>query len=109
MIEKKKISNTQAKNLLNLICQRNDKSIDPHHLAVDCGFEAADVINLHSLHHICDTCVNDPKNVNQLRKYIGGNNGLLKYFLGEIMRETKGKFKPKDVESSLIEILKKKR
>jgi hypothetical protein len=33
------------------------------------------------------------------------HNGLLKYFLGEIMRETKGQFQPKEIELLLIDIL----
>jgi Asp-tRNA(Asn)/Glu-tRNA(Gln) amidotransferase B subunit len=107
MIEEKKITNAQAKKLLYLICQTNDKDLDPQLLAIESGFKAVDTINSNMLRRICETCVDDIKNVNQLRKYRNGNNGLLKYFLGEIMRETNGQFKPKEIESLLAEILKK--
>lgn len=108
MIEEKKVTNVQAKKLLYLICQKNDKTIDPQILATQCGFKIADSINSNSLHLLCNNCVNDPKHINQLRKYQSGNYGLLKYFLGEIMRETKGQFQPKEIELLLIDILRKK-
>jgi len=63
----------------------------------------AQVSDTGALQEICEKIVaNNPAEV---EKYRGGKTSLIGWFVGQVMRETRGKANPKEVQKILRELL----
>lgn len=88
---------------LNLL---TSDDVCPVKLAKKLGFIGHSIeYNQDSIRNLCIQCINDEKNIGNLIKYKSGNKRLSNYFLGEVMKMTKGKLKPNDLSSILIPLL----
>ena len=78
----------------------------------DTGRSAADIIAADGLAQIMDTAPIEKaareiiaKNADNLAKYRAGNEGVFKFFVGQVMRETRGQANPQAVNDILKKIL----
>jgi aspartyl-tRNA(Asn)/glutamyl-tRNA(Gln) amidotransferase subunit B len=78
----------------------------------DTGRSAADIIAADGLAQITDTAPIEKaareiiaKNPDNVAKYRAGNEGVFKFFVGQVMRETRGQANPQAVNDILKKIL----
>lgn len=79
------------------------------------GKSPKDIIKEEGLEQITDTKALEKiiqtiidKNPKQVTDYLGGKEKLLGFFVGQVMKETKGKANPKEVNQTLLKLLHKK-
>jgi aspartyl-tRNA(Asn)/glutamyl-tRNA(Gln) amidotransferase subunit B len=78
----------------------------------DTGKRAADIISAEGMAQITDTSVIEKiaravvaKNVENAAKYRAGNEGVFKFFVGQVMKETRGQANPQVVNDLLKRVL----
>ena len=78
----------------------------------DTGKRAADIISAEGMAQITDTSVIEEiaravvaKNVENAAKYRAGNEGVFKFFVGQVMKETRGQANPQAVNDILKRVL----
>ena len=86
------ITGTQTKALLQLLSEENYLGREPQFVVEAQGWKA---ISHSELMHLVDGAIKNPANEKQLKKYIDGKDSFLNFFLGEVMRATKGSVDPK--------------
>ncbi|MGE9267413.1 MAG: Asp-tRNA(Asn)/Glu-tRNA(Gln) amidotransferase subunit GatB [Verrucomicrobiales bacterium] len=94
LIEAGTISNAQAKDLFAALSAAPEK--DPAALAKEMGFEPADNSAIEAL--VDEAIKNNPDKVAEIQ---GGNEKLLNFLTGQVMKASKGKANPKIVTESL--------
>ncbi len=94
LIEAGTISNNQAKDLYEALWSRPDE--DPPALAKEMGFEPADDSAIDGL--IDEAIINNPKQVEEIKS---GNEKLINFITGQVMKASKGKANPKLVTDSI--------
>ncbi len=94
LIEAGTVSNTQAKDLFTALWDAPEK--DPAALAKKMGFEPADTGAIDSL--IDEVIAANPDKVAEIQ---GGNEKLLNFLTGQVMKASKGKANPKIVTDGL--------
>lgn len=94
-----KISSRGAKDLLPEMIQTG---ADPHHLVEDRGLEQ--LSDQGELEGIVDKVIQE--NPDAVEKFRAGKESLLQFFVGQVMKETKGKANPQVVGNILVNKLK---
>ena len=94
LIEAGTVSNSQAKELFTTLWDTPEK--DPADLAKEMGFEPADTGAIDAL--IDEVIVANPDKVAEIQ---GGNEKLLNFLTGQVMKASKGKANPKIVTEGL--------
>ncbi|MDB4259463.1 Asp-tRNA(Asn)/Glu-tRNA(Gln) amidotransferase subunit GatB, partial [Akkermansiaceae bacterium] len=94
LIEAGTISNSQAKELFTALWDAPEK--DPAALAKEMGFEPADTGAIDGL--IDEVIAANPDKVAEIQ---GGNDKLLNFLTGQVMKASKGKANPKMVTDGL--------
>ncbi len=94
LIEAGTVSNTQAKDLFTALWEAPEK--DPAALAKEMGFEPADTGAIDSI--IDEVIAANPDKVAEIQ---GGNEKLLNFLTGQVMKASKGKANPKIVTDGL--------
>ncbi len=89
------ISNNQAKDLFAALADAPDNQ-DPAALAKEMGFESADNSAIEA--HVDEAIKNNPEKVAEIQ---GGNEKLLNFLTGQVMKASKGKANPKLVTETL--------
>lgn len=98
LVESGKISGAQAKKVHSALVGTDQT---PAEVVEKLGLSV--VSNLDELRPICEQLVADhPKNA---ASYRGGKQGLLGFFVGQVMKQTRGRANPKLVSQLLVEIL----
>ena len=87
-IESGKISNNQAKEVFSVIFQNTEK--DPETVIKDLGFEPADSGEIESM--VDDVVSKNPDKVAEIQ---AGNDKLINWLTGQVMKLSKGKANPK--------------
>lgn len=88
------ISNSQAKDLFTALWDKPEK--DPAILAKEMGFEPADNSAIDAL--IEEAIANNPEQVEEIK---GGNDKLINFLTGQVMKASKGKANPKLVTDAI--------
>ncbi len=94
LIEAGTISNSQAKDLFAALWEAPEK--DPASLAKEMGFEPADTGAIEAM--IDEVIKANPDKVTEIQ---GGNEKLLNFLTGQVMKASKGKANPKIVTDTL--------
>jgi len=94
LIEAGTVSNSQAKELFTALWEAPEK--DPTALAKEMGFEPADTGAIDAL--IDEVIADNPDKVAEIQ---GGNDKLLNFLTGQVMKASKGKANPKIVTEGL--------
>ncbi len=97
-VEKGEISGKQAKELLGMI---EGTSQRPRDVMAQRGMKV--VSDLGALEGICRTWLD--KNPQQVAQFRSGKTGVLGFFVGQVMRETRGAADPKRVNEILVRLL----
>lgn len=100
------IVNSQAKMILSRLFTNNTKSLNPLDFAKELGFLRDESSNMNHILQICQESVFDKKNEDKLLKYKKKNHNLINYFLGDVLKRSKGSLNPKLVLPVLEDILK---
>jgi Asp-tRNA(Asn)/Glu-tRNA(Gln) amidotransferase B subunit len=66
-----------------------------------CGAEGLHHMSGTALDELCMQVAGDPGNAKQRKKFHAGKRGLLKYFVGEVMRTTRGTADPQAVTEAM--------
>ncbi len=74
-------------------------------LELDEGAAAVYDITDANLRALCQEVVAADGNAKQLQKFRNGKRGVVKYFVGEVMRATRGVADPKLAEAIVLEVL----
>ena len=98
LVEAGTISNNQAKDLFSALWDKPES--DPAALAQEMGFEPADNSAIDAL--IDEAITNNPKQVEEIK---GGNEKLINFITGQVMKASKGKANPKLVTDAIREKL----
>ena len=98
LVEAGTISNNQAKDLFSALWDKPES--DPAALAKEMGFEPADNSAIDAL--IDEAITNNPKQVEEIK---GGNEKLINFITGQVMKASKGKANPKLVTDAIREKL----
>jgi aspartyl-tRNA(Asn)/glutamyl-tRNA(Gln) amidotransferase subunit B len=121
LLYKNRISNTQAKMVLSRLFyglkDNSSTALTAESIAQSLGFLASvqsatvkgsdDCTAVRDeIYKLCNESVKDPRNAANLNKYRSGQDRLLNYFLGDVMKRSKGRYDPKLVRSMLIEVIK---
>lgn len=99
MIERKEITNQQGQDFLEKMILAK-KDVDPSHLLDEAKTAGAD-FNLETV--IDDVLNNHPEEV---QRYLDGKTELIKFFVGQVMKLSKGQANPEEAETMLTEKLK---
>ena len=94
LVEAGTISNSQAKDLFTTLWEKPEA--DPAALAKEMGFEPADNSAIDGL--IDEAIANNPKQVAEIQ---GGNDKLINFLTGQVMKASKGKANPKLVTDAI--------
>ncbi|MEM9079640.1 MAG: Asp-tRNA(Asn)/Glu-tRNA(Gln) amidotransferase subunit GatB [Verrucomicrobiota bacterium] len=94
LVEAGTVSNNQAKDLFTKLWDEPEK--DPAALAKEMGFEPADTGAIDAL--INEAIANNPKQVEEIK---AGNEKLINFITGQVMKASKGKANPKLVTDSI--------
>jgi aspartyl-tRNA(Asn)/glutamyl-tRNA(Gln) amidotransferase subunit B len=105
MLDKGILRGPQAKELLLLLIQPNNAGAAPAEVASAAGLMGAACPTASQLHDLCREIAVDPRNSKQLGKWRQGKQGMLRYFLGEAMRTSRGALPPAEVEAALRVVL----
>jgi len=100
LVEKGVISNTIAKQIFPEIYE---KGVEPQKLVEERGLVQESSED--KLRGICEEVLKE--NPAEVEKYKAGKKGLLGFFVGQVMKKTKGKANPKVVNKILTELLEK--
>jgi len=95
----------QAKELLLLLVQPQHSGANVAEVAAAAGLLGATDLSGSQLRDLCREIARDPRNSKQLAKWRQGKLGMLKYFLGEAMRASRGALSPAEVEAAMKAIL----
>ena len=87
-IESGKISNNQGKEVFSVLFENSDK--DPAFIIKELGFEPADSGEIESM---VDEVIS--KNPDKIAEIKGGNEKLINWLTGQVMKLSKGKANPK--------------
>ena len=87
-IESGKISNNQAKEVFSVIFENSQK--DPENVIKDLGFEPADSSEIESM--VDEVISKNPEKVAEIK---AGNDKLINWLTGQVMKLSKGKANPK--------------
>ena len=98
LIEEGTISNNQAREVFNALW--TEPSRNPAEIAKDLGFEPADTGAVDAL--INEAIAANPDKVSEIQ---GGNEKLVNWLTGQVMKASKGKASPKQVTDSIREKL----
>lgn len=98
-LNNKTINSKQAKDLFNLVLEEEREPID---LIIKYNMKQID--NKDELEIIIKEILNN--NENQVKEYKEGKTNLFDYFVGQTMKETKGKANPELVKEILLQLLK---
>ncbi len=98
LVKDGEISGKQAKELHAAV---EGSSLSPREVARERGMRV--VSDLSALRQICSEVVT--RNPSQVAQYRGGKQGLMGYFVGQVMRATQGSADPKSVNEILGELL----
>ncbi len=93
-IESGKISNNQGKEVFSVLFENSDK--DPAVIIKELGFELADSGEIESM---VDEVIS--KNPDKIAEIKGGNEKLINWLTGQVMKLSKGKANPKIIGDSL--------
>ena len=96
MFKGNEINAFQLKKILNYICNNDCSDVAVEEISVKLDMKNNTNESLLVKH--CEDCVNDEKNSKQLKKYKNGNDKMINFFVGEVMRAMKGQFDPLKVE-----------
>ena len=94
------INNSTGKSLLEKV-QSSGQS--PADIVAEEGL--AQVSDLGAIYSVCQEVID--KNPDQVEKYRGGKDSLIGWFVGQVMRKSKGKADPKIARQALEDLLKK--
>ena len=97
-IESGNISNNQGKEVFSVLFQNSDK--DPQKVIKELGFEPADTSEIESM--VDEVIANNPDKVAEIK---GGNDKLINWLTGQVMKLSKGKANPKIIGDLLREKL----
>jgi aspartyl-tRNA(Asn)/glutamyl-tRNA(Gln) amidotransferase subunit B len=99
MIHKNEINNQQGQQFLEKMILAK-KDVDPSHLLDEIQADKKDF----DLEKLVEEVLND--NPDEVKKYLGGKTELLRFFLGQIMKLSKGQADPAETEKILKDKLK---
>jgi len=94
MIKKGEINNQQGQQFLEKMIL-SKKNVDPSHLLDEIQAEK----NSFNLEKIIEDVLNN--NPNEVEKYLAGKTELIRFFLGQVMRLSKGQANPAETEKML--------
>ena len=94
LIEAGTISNNQAREVFEVLWQSPER--DPAEIAVEMGFEPADTGTIDAL--IDEAIAANPDKVAEIQ---GGNEKLVNWLTGQVMKASRGKANPKQVTDSI--------
>ena len=97
-IESGNISNNQGKEVFSVLFHNSDK--DPQRVIKELGFEPADSSEIESM--VDEVIANNPDKVAEIK---GGNDKLINWLTGQVMKLSKGKANPKIIGDLLREKL----
>ncbi|PIR94184.1 Asp-tRNA(Asn)/Glu-tRNA(Gln) amidotransferase subunit GatB [Candidatus Falkowbacteria bacterium CG10_big_fil_rev_8_21_14_0_10_39_11] len=100
LLHQKKLGSTNAVKVLDIMI---DNGADPSNVLRDYGLEQVD--NDDEIKKIIDTVITTFPD--QIAEYQAGKETIIKFLLGQVMRESQGKADPEKAENLLIEKLKK--
>ena len=94
LVESGQVSNNQAKEVFEALWESPEK--DPAAIAKEMGFEPADTGAIDAI--VDEVIAANPDKVAEIQ---GGNEKLLNFLTGQVMKASKGKANPKLVTESL--------
>jgi aspartyl-tRNA(Asn)/glutamyl-tRNA(Gln) amidotransferase subunit B len=105
MLYSKEIPATHAQTVLNYMCEHEKESseylADPSHIVDKLGLSAMD--NTDELRAIVEEVIKN--NPDQVAQYKAGKESVAQFFMGQVMRATKGSASPQAVMTIIKEIL----
>lgn len=96
LVEKGTISNNQAREVFSALWEKSE--VQPAEMAKSMGFEPADTGAIESI--IDEVITANPDKVSEIQ---GGNEKLLNFLTGQVMKASKGKANPKMVTDNIKE------
>ena len=97
--ESDKVTSSGAKRTLNIMFQKGG---EPEVIIQAEGLSP--ISDADSVEKVCREIIS--KNANNVAKYRAGNEGVFKFFVGQVMRETRGRANPQTVNDILKRLLK---
>jgi len=94
LLENDTVTNNQAKEVLDSLWEHPDR--DPSEIAQEKGFEPADISAVEGI--IYQVILDNPEKVAEIT---GGNEKLLNFLTGQVMKASQGKANPKQVTENL--------
>lgn len=101
------ISGPQAKTLLRTLFHPTYHHVSPTELVIQNQWKL--ITDPLKIREFVLESVRNSKNSKQLKKYYGGNQGMVKFFFGDVMKLGKGQIDPKRIENVVIEVLEAER
>jgi aspartyl-tRNA(Asn)/glutamyl-tRNA(Gln) amidotransferase subunit B len=98
------ISGPQAKTLLRTLFHPTYQGASPGAIVTENRWKL--VTDPKKIRELVQESVRNPKNSKQLKKYFSGNQqGMVKFFFGDVMKLGKGQVDPKRIEKIVVEVL----
>jgi aspartyl-tRNA(Asn)/glutamyl-tRNA(Gln) amidotransferase subunit B len=98
------ISGPQAKTLLRTLFHPTYHGASPGAIVIENRWKL--ITDPKKIRELAQESVRNPKNSKQLKKYISGNQqGMVKFFFGDVMKLGKGQVDPKRIEKIVAEVL----
>ena len=102
----KVLTGPQVKKVISVLNEAEYLNKDPEDVAKELGVVSANnELDDTILLELCQQVVNDTRNKKQLKKFCSGKKGVIKFFIGEVMRTTLGAADPASVQQLLEKVL----
>jgi aspartyl-tRNA(Asn)/glutamyl-tRNA(Gln) amidotransferase subunit B len=114
LVDDKKLSVSQAKDALSALFREpslleSQTQVLKNELVASFGPDMEDAIKGEGknmpLDQWCLEAINDPRNEKQLDKYVSGRDGMIKFFVGQVMQRSRGAANPVLTQERLSELL----
>jgi aspartyl-tRNA(Asn)/glutamyl-tRNA(Gln) amidotransferase subunit B len=97
------ISGPQAKTLLKALFHPSHHGASPTEVVIRNQWKL--ITSPKQIRELVQRSVSDPKNAKHLKKFFSGNQGMVKFFFGEVMKLGQGHVDPKRIEKIVLEVL----
>jgi len=104
--DEKVLTGPQVKKVISVLNETEYLNKDPEDVAKELGVMSANNdLDDSILLDLCQQVVNDSRNKKQLKKFCLGKKGVIKFFMGEVMRTTLGAADPAILQQLLEKVL----